>query len=165
MRNLDSLLKSRDISLPTNIRISQAYGLPSGYVQLWELDHKECIALKNWCLQTLVLEKTPESFLDSREIKPANHKGYQCWIFTGRTDVEVETPVFWSSDANDSLEKSLMLGKKEGRRRRGSEGGLVWCSPWGHKESDKTGQLKNSNNKNLIPNIFGKMLVHSSLYL
>ena len=67
----------------------------------------------------VVLQKTPESPLDSKEI---NLKGDQPWIFTGRTDAEAETPVFWSSDATaDSLEKSLMLGKIEGRRRRGRQ--------------------------------------------
>ena len=97
---------------------SQAYGLPSGHVWLWELDHKEGRTPKNWCLQTVVLEKTPESPLDSKEIKPVNLKGDQPWIFTGRTDAKAEAPEFWSSNANKQLiRKSLMLGKIEGRRR------------------------------------------------
>ena len=67
-------------------------------------------------------EKTPESSLDSKKIKPVNLKGNQLWIFIGRNDAEAETPVFWSSDANrDSLEKSLMLGKIDSRRRRGHQ--------------------------------------------
>ena len=61
---------------------------------------------KNWCLRTVVLEKIPESPLDSKEIKPINLKGEQTWIFTERTDVEVEAPVFWSPDA-----KSQLIGK------------------------------------------------------
>ena len=70
-----------------------------------------------------MLEKIPESPLDSKEIKPVNLKEDQPSIFSGRTDVEAEAPVFWSSDANrhNSLEKSLMLGKTEGRRRRGCQ--------------------------------------------
>ena len=69
----------------------------------WELDCKEGRTPKNWCLQTVVLEKTPESLLDSKEIKPISLKGNQPWIFIGRTDVETETAVFWSSNANRQL--------------------------------------------------------------
>ena len=94
---------------------SQGYGLPSGHVALWELEHKEGRIPKNWCLWTAVLEKTSQSPLASKEIKPVNPKGNQPWIFTGRTDTKPEAPVFWSPA--DSLEKSLMLGKTEGRRR------------------------------------------------
>ena len=91
---------------------------PYGHVCLWELDCKESRVPKNWCLKTVVLEKTPESLLDSKEIKPVNLKGNQPWILVGRTDAEVETPVFWSSGAKRcSLEESLMLGKIESRRR------------------------------------------------
>ena len=93
MTNLDNVLKSRDITLPT-----QVYGLPSGLMWLWELDHKESGAPKNWCLQTVALEKTPESPLNSKEIKPVNLKGNQPWIFIGRTEAEV--PVFWSPAVN-----------------------------------------------------------------
>ena len=99
---------------------SQGYGLPRGYILLWVLDHKEGRTPKNWCLSTVVLEKTPEGPLDSKEIKPVSLRGNQPWIFIGRTDAEAEAPVFWSSDANRQLigNKSLMLGKTEGRRRR-----------------------------------------------
>ena len=79
---------------------SQGYGLPSGPIQLWELGCKEGRMPKNWCLWTVVLEKTPESPLDSKEIKPVNLKGDQSWTFTRRTDADDETPVFLSSDAN-----------------------------------------------------------------
>ena len=79
---------------------SQGYGLPSGHIRLWELDHKEGRVRKNWCLWTEVLEKTPESPLDNKEIKPVNLKGDQSWTFTRRTDADAETPVFQSSDAN-----------------------------------------------------------------
>ena len=63
---------------------------------MWELDHQEDWALKNWCFRIVVLEKTLESLLDSKEIKPINPKGNQSWIFIGRTDAEVEAPILWS---------------------------------------------------------------------
>ena len=70
----------------------------------------------------MVLQKTLESPLDSKEIQPVHPKGNQSWVFIGRTDVEAETPIFWPPDGRaDSLEKTLMLGKIEGRRRRGQQ--------------------------------------------
>jgi len=99
---------------------SQSYGFSSIQVWIWELDYKESWVPKNWCFWTLMLEKTLESFLDCKEIKPVNPKGNQSWIFIGRTDAEAETPIFgqlmWKTD---SFEKTLMLGKIEGGRRRG----------------------------------------------
>ena len=87
---------------------------------MWELDYKESWALKNWCFWTVVLEKTLESPLDCKEIQLVNPEGYQSWISIGRTDAEAETPILWPPDARaDSFEKTLMLGKIEGRRRRG----------------------------------------------
>ena len=86
---------------------------------LWELNRKEGRAPKNWCLPTVVLEKTPEHSLDSKEIKLVNLKVNQPWILLGRTDAEAEAPVFCSSDGNSQLTgKSLMLGKIGGRKRR-----------------------------------------------
>ena len=82
---------------------SQGYGLPSGHVRLWELDLKEGRTSKNWSLQTVVLEKSPESPLDIKEIKPVNLKGDQPQIFARRTDAEAEAQVFWSSDSNSWL--------------------------------------------------------------
>jgi len=70
---------------------------------MWELDHKESWALKNWCFWTVVLEKTLKSPLDSKEIKLVNPKGYQSWIFIGRTDAEVETPILWPPDMMNGL--------------------------------------------------------------
>ena len=121
MTNLDSILKSRDITLSTNKSpSSQGYGFSSGHVWMWELDYKESWAPKNWCFWTVVLEKTLESLLDFQEIHPVHPKGDQSWVFIGRTDVEARTPILchlmWRAD---SLEKTLMLGKIEGRRRRG----------------------------------------------
>ena len=75
-----------------------------------------------WCFWTLVLEKTLESLLDPKEIQPVNPKGNQSWIFIGRTDVEAETSILWPPGARaDSFEKTMILGKLEGRRRRGQQ--------------------------------------------
>ena len=97
---------------------SQSYGFPNSNVWMWDLDFKESLALKNWCFWTLVLEMSLESPLDSKEIKPVHPQGNQSWMFIGRTHAETETPMFghlmWRAD---SLEKTLMLGKIEGRRR------------------------------------------------
>ena len=98
---------------------SQSYGLPI------ELDCKEGRVLKNWCLQIMVLEKTPENPLASKEIKPVNLKRNQPWILIGRTDTEAEAPVFWSPNVNSWLiGKSLMLGKNEGRRKASGGDGI-----------------------------------------
>ena len=98
MTNLDSMLKSSDITLPTKVHLVKAMAFP---VVMYGC---ESWALKNWCFWTVVLEKTLESPVDSKEIKPVNSKGNQSWIFFGRTDAEA--PRFWSSDAN-----SRLLGK------------------------------------------------------
>ena len=71
---------------------NQNYGFPSSHVWMWELDYKESWAPKNWCFRTVVLEKTLESPLDCKEIQPVHPKRDQSWVFTGRTDVEAETP-------------------------------------------------------------------------
>ena len=89
---------------------------------MWELDCEESWALKKWCFWTVVLEKILESPLDCKEIKPVNPKGNQSWIFLGRTDAEAETPILWPlMGRTDSLEKTLMLGKIEGGRKRGRQ--------------------------------------------
>ena len=111
MTNLDSILKSRDITLPTKVHLVKAYGFSSSHVWVWELDHKESWALKNWCFWTVVLEKTLESPLDSKEIKPINPKGNQSWIFIGRTDAEAEAPILWP-DAGKSWWERLKAGGK-----------------------------------------------------
>ena len=120
MTNLDNILKSRDIALPTKVHLVKAIFFFSSHVWLWELDHKESWEFKHWCLWTVVLEKTLESPLDCKEIQPVNSKGNQSWIFIRRTDVEAELQYFGHSmQRTDSLEKTLMLGKIEGRKRRG----------------------------------------------
>ena len=90
---------------------------------MWELDYKEGWAQKNWCFwTTVVLEKTLESPLDCNEIQLVHPKGDQSWVFSGRTDVEAETPITGHLiQKADSQEKTLMLGKIEGRRRRGRQ--------------------------------------------
>ena len=81
---------------------SQSYGFSSSHVWMWELDYKESWELKNWCFWTVVLEKTLESPLDSKEINQSVHpQGNQSWIFIGRTDVEAETPILWPPDAKN----------------------------------------------------------------
>ena len=102
---------------------SQSYGFSGSHVWMWELNHKEIWLLKNWCFQSVVLEKTLESLLNCKEIYPTYPKGNQSWIFTGRTDAKTETPILWPPDAKNSLtgKKTLMLGKIEGRRRRGRQ--------------------------------------------
>ena len=117
MTNLDSLLKSRDITLSTNKGpSSQRYGFSNSHVWMWELDYKESWAPKNWCFWTVVLEKTLESSLDCKEIKPVHPEGNQSWIFIGRTDVEAETPILWPPDG-----KNWLIGRIEGGRRRGRQ--------------------------------------------
>ena len=82
---------------------SQGYGFSSSHVWMWELDYKESRALKNWCFWSVVLEKTLESPLDSKDIQPVHPKGNQSWIFIGRTDAEAEIPIFWPPDAKNWL--------------------------------------------------------------
>ena len=147
---------------------SQGYGFSSGHVWMWELDCKENRELKNWCFWTVVLEKTPESPLDCKEIQPVHPKGNQFWIFIGRTDVEAETPILWPPDSKNWFigkdpdagkdwrweEKGMTEDEMVGWPHRLSEheleqtlgdgdgqGGLECCSPWGHKESDTTERL------------------------
>ena len=140
---------------------SQGYGFSCGHVWMWELNCEEGWVPKNWCFWTVVLEKTLESPLDCKEIKPVNPKGNQSWIFIGRTDAEAETPVFWPPDEKNWLIwKTLMLGKIEGKRRRWEQRmrwldgitdsmdmslrkldvqrRLACCSQWGRKKLDKT---------------------------
>ena len=104
---------------------SQSYTLSSSYVEIWELDHKESWAQKNWCFETVVLEKTVESPLYCKEIKPVSPKGNQPWMFIGRTVAEAEASVVWPSDVNSWLiGKAPMLGRIEGRRR--GQQGMRW---------------------------------------
>ena len=103
MTNLESILKSRDITLPTKVHSSQGYGFSSGHVWMWDLDFNEIWVPKNWCFWTVVLEKILESPLDCKEIQPVHPKGNQSWIFIGKTDAEAETPILWPPDAKNLL--------------------------------------------------------------
>ena len=101
MTKLDSILKSRDITLPTKVCLVQAMVFP---VVMYgcELDCEESWAPKNWCFWTMVLEKTLESPLDFKEIQPV-HPKYKSWVFIGRTDAEAEAPILWPPDAKSWL--------------------------------------------------------------
>ena len=154
LTNLDSILKSRDITLPTKVHIVKA-----SHVQMWEFNHKENWALKNWCLQTVVLKRALDSPLDCKEIKPVNPKGNQPWMFIGRTDPEAEAPILWQCDVRNWLfEKDSNPGKDWGWEEKGTiedkmarwhhqfsghefeqtlgdsegQGSLACCSSWGH---------------------------------
>ena len=99
---------------------SQSYGFSSSHVRMWELDQTEGWALKSWCFWIVVLEKIFGSPLDSKEIKSINPKGNQPWIFSGRTVLKLKLLYFGHlMQRADSLEKTLLLGNIEGRRRRG----------------------------------------------
>ena len=134
-----------------------------------ELNHKEDWVPKNWCFQIVVLEKTPNRPLDSKEIKLVNAKGNQPWMFTGRTDAEAEAPILWPPNAKSQLiGKDPDAGKDWGQEKRATEDEMVgwhhWlkghdfeqtpgdnggqrslacCNPWGRKKSDPTEQLNN----------------------
>ena len=101
----------------------------------FKLDYKESWSLENWCFLTVVLEKTPESLLDSKEIQPVHPKGNQSWIFIGRTDAEAEPPILWPPDAKNWLIwKDPDTGKDWGQEEKGStEDEMVGWHHW-HNE-------------------------------
>ena len=117
MTNLDSILKSRDITLSTKVCLVKALVFP---VVMYgcELDCEESWALKHWYFWTVVLEKTVESPLYCKEIQPVHPKGDQSWVFIGRTDAEAETEALWPPDV-----KSWLIGKDPGPGK-----------DWGHEE-------------------------------
>ena len=132
MTNLDSVLKSRDITLPTKINIVKVMVF---HVWMWELDHNEGWAPKKGCFQT-VMEKTLQSPLDSKDIKPVYPKGNQPWIFTGRADADTEAPIFWSPDAKSQLIGiDPDAGKYWEQEKRTMEDEMVWWHHWlnGHE--------------------------------
>ena len=150
MTNLHCVRKRRQ-HLADRDPYSQSYGLSSSHVQLWELDHKEARAPKNWHFQTVVLEKTRESLLDSKEIKPVNLKGNQPWILIWRTDAKAEAPILRPPDV-----KSWLIGKdpdsgKDWRQedKRGTEDKMArwhhWCNghELGQTPGDGEGQVMN----------------------
>ena len=153
MTNTDSIFKSRDITLPTKVCLVKAMVFSSSHVCMWELDYNESWAPKNWCFSTVVLKTTLENPLDSKEIESVHPKENQFWMFTGRTDGEVETPILWPLDAkNWFIWKDPDAGKIEGRRRgrRGWDGWMasltqwawVWASSGSWWRTGKTGVLQ-----------------------
>ena len=144
-------------------KYSQSYGFSSSHVWMWVLDHKEGWGSKNWCFQTVMLEKTLESSFDSKAIKPVNLKGNQPWIFIGRIDAEAL--ILWPPDAKSRfIGKDPDAGKDWGQEEKvvikddmvrwhhqlngrefewapgdgEGQGSLECCSPWGCKELDTT---------------------------
>ena len=146
---------------------------------MWELDNKKKGWVpNNWCLWTVVLEKTLDSPLGCKEIKPVNPKGDQSWLFIGRTDTEAEAPILWAPDVKSWLiwkdpdagkdwgqeEKEMIEDKMVGWHNwlngrefeqtpgdSSGQGSLACCSPWGHKELHTTEWLKNNNTHSKRP--------------
>ena len=172
MTNLDSILKSRVITLPTSVHLVKAMCIFSVHVCMWELDCEESWVPKNWCFWTAVMEKTLESPLDCVEIQPVHSKGDQSWLFIGRIDAKAETPILWAAHANSWLiGKDPDAGRDCGQEEKGTtkdemagwhhclyghesewtpgvgdeQGGLACCNSWGLKESDTTERLNWTN--------------------
>ena len=149
MTNLDKHIKKQRYYFTDKSLYSLSYAFSSSHIWMWELNHKESWALRNWCFWTVVLEKTLESPLACEEIKPVNTKGNQSWTLIGRTDAKAEAPKVWPLDA-----KNWLIGKdpdamndlrQEEKRVTENEivgqGSLACCRPWDHKESRR--QLSN----------------------
>ena len=111
---------------------NQSYGFSSSHVWMWELDYKESWVPKNWCFWTVMLQRTLESPLDSKKIKPVHPKGNQSWIFIGRTDAKAETPILWPPDAkNWPIGKDPDAGKDWRQEEKGmTEGEMVGWHHW-----------------------------------
>ena len=118
---------------------SSHYGFSISHVQMWQLDHKEGWVLKNWCFQTVVLEKTLESLLDGMDIKPVNPKGNQPWIFIERTDAEAEAPILWPlEERNLLIDKDLDAGKNWGQEeKQATEDEMIGWHHWFNEHESK----------------------------
>ena len=181
MTNLDRILKNRDIALLTNVHLVRAIVFPYIHVQKWELNYKESWALKNWCFWTVVFSRedsswTTRSPLDYKEIQPVNLEGNQSWIFTEGLMLKLKLQYFghlmWRTD---SLDKTLMLGKIEGGRRRrwqrmrcldgitgmvnmswskfrefDGQGSLACYSPWGRKGAERLSNWTEVNQRGIL---------------
>ena len=115
---------------------SQSYGFSNSHVWMWELDYEESWVPKNWCFWTLVLNKTLESPLVSKEIQPVHPKGNQSWIFIERTNVEAETLILWPPDAKWLIWKDPDAGKDWRQEEKGTtEDEMVGWHHWhdGHE--------------------------------
>ena len=172
MTNLDSVLKSRDITLPTKVHLVKTMVLP---VVMYGCESLTIKKAECWRINTFEW-KIFESSLDCKEIKPVSPKGNQPWIFIGRTDAEAETPILWPPDVKSwIIRKDSDVGKDWRQEEKGMTGwhggwrqwlnehefeqasgdgegqrSLVCCSPWGYKESDMTEQLNNNNNQRMM---------------
>ena len=123
MTNIDSILKSRNITLSTKSHLVKAIVFPVVMYgcESWTIKKAEHWRNpKNWCFWTVVLEKTLESPLDSQEIQPVHPKGDQSWVFIGRTDVEAETPILWSRDVKSWLIRKYPVAKKDWGQEKGT---------------------------------------------
>ena len=113
---------------------SQSYGFSRSHVWMWELDYKESWVPKNWCFWTVVLEMTLQSPLDCKEIQPDHPKGNQSWIFIGRIDAKVETPILWPPGAKNWLIwKDPDAGtdwRQEEKGMRGWDGWIASLTQW-----------------------------------
>ena len=122
MTKLDSISQSRDITVPTKVHLVKVLVFSSSHVWMWEVDYKESWVMKNWCFWIVVLEKTLESPLDCKEIQPVHPKGnWSCYSLEGLI-LKLKLQYFgYLMRRTDSLEKTLFLGKIEGRRKRGRQ--------------------------------------------
>ena len=173
MTNLDSILKSRDITLPSKVHLVKVMVFPVVMYRCesWTVkkaERRRIVAFELWCWRRLL------SPLDRKEIQPVNPKGNQPWIFIRRTDAETEAPTLWTLDTKSrQMRKDPDDGKDWRQEVKGTtedvmvgwhhwlnghefeqaqgdgegQGGLVCCSLWGHKESDTTERLNNNNEK------------------
>ena len=158
--NLDSILKSRYITLLTKISIVKTMVFPA-VVYECELDYKEGWAWKNWCFWTVVLEKTLESHMDSKEIQPVHPKEKQFWIFIGRTDAEAETPLFWPTDVKWTHWKRPWWWERLKAGGEGDDRGWdgwmtlptqwtwVWVGSWSWWWTGRPGVLQSTGHKEL----------------
>ena len=122
MTNIDITLKNRDITLPTNVHLVKAMVFSSSHIWVWELNHKEGWVPENWCFRTVVLEKTLESHLGCKEIQPVHPEGNQPEESLEGLMLKLKLQYLGHTmQRANSLEKTLMLGKTEGRRRRGRQ--------------------------------------------
>ena len=137
MTNLDSILESKGVTLPTKVCIVKATVFP---VVMYGCDYKEGRSLKNWCFRTVVLEKTLESPLGGKEVKPVNPEGDQPWMFIGRNGAEAEAPILWSPDVNCWLDgKDPDTGKDWGQEKRATEDEMVgWRHSFSGQELGQT---------------------------
>ena len=162
---IQSIIKNQSYPLADKCLYSQIYCFSSSHVWMWELDHKEDWMPKNWCFWTVVLEKTLESSLNCKEIKPVNSKENQSWIFTGRTDAEAEASVLsqpdgkiwlirkdpdagkdWRQEEKETTEDEMVgwhhwINGHESEQIPGvseGQGNLMWWNPWDQKQSDMT---------------------------